>query len=126
MLIDFGAAEHIEARAVGQPGQRTFYLRLLGDGQRSAALKLEKQYLVGLLTAIQGILDESHLRGRARAAGAAYFPSAPEYEFTVGELRIAFLPEEGEIALEARELQAGEDRDVTRIRVRLAPDQSET
>ena len=126
MLIDYGVAARIEAIAVGQPGQRTFYLQLLGDGNRSAVLKLEKQHMAGLLTAIRGFLDESRLRGSAQAAGPSYFPNTPDYELTIGELGIAFLPEEGKIALEARELQAGDDRDVTSIRVRLAPDQSET
>ena len=63
MLSDFGTAVYVEVQALGQPGQRTFYLRLLGEGNHSAALKLEKQHLLGLRTALAKILEQSGYQG---------------------------------------------------------------
>ena len=123
MLIDFGVAKHIEATAVGQPGQRIFYLRLLGEGDHSAALKLEKQHLIGLRAALTEMLDRSGFQGPPRVGAAAYFPATAEYEFRVGQLGIGYLPEEERIVLEARELNAANVSDMAIIRVSLAPDQ---
>ncbi len=123
MLIDFGVAEHVEATAVGQPGQRIFYLRLLGEVEHSAALKLEKQHLMGLGTALAELLDRSGFQGPARTASVVYFPTTAEYEFRVGQLGVGYLKEEGRIALEAREVNAANVPDMAIIRVRLAPDQ---
>jgi hypothetical protein len=42
MMIDFGVDQHVEARATGQPGQRTFHLLLLSEADKSASLKMER------------------------------------------------------------------------------------
>jgi len=126
MFIDFDVAEHIEAVAVGPPGQRVFYLRLLGGGQYSAALKLEKQHVVGLLTAIREILDQIRFQGSPRGAGMPNFPGRPQYEVIVGELRLGYLPEEARIVLEAGELQTEEGQDLINLRFSIALDQGAT
>jgi len=123
MLIDFGVAEHVEATAVGHPGQRIFFLRLLGEVDHSAALKLEKQHLIGLGAALAELLDQSGFQGSPRTAGVANFPTTAEYEFRVGQLGVGYLREEGRIALEARDVNAENVPDVAIIRVRFAPDQ---
>ena len=123
MLIDFGVSEHVDATAVGQPGQRVFQLRLLAEADHSAVLKLEKVHLVGLGTALAELLDQSGFQGSPRTAGVVNFPAAAEYEFPVGRLGVGYLKEEGRIALEASEVDAANVPDMAIIRVRFAPDQ---
>ena len=59
MTIDFGVAKDVEARSTGEPGQRTFHLRIIGEVGQSASLKLEKQHLVGLLTGLRELLAKT-------------------------------------------------------------------
>ena len=126
MLIDFGTAVHVEVLALGQPGQRTFYLRLLDEGDHSAALKIEKEHLMGLRTALQEILDQSGFRGEPRAGGVVYFPATAQYEFPVGQLGVGYSPADETIVMEAREIEVGDDRDIGIVRVRVTRDRGAT
>src|SRR5450756_1602585 len=48
MTIEFGVARGIDAQSFGQPGQRTFRLRILGASAESASLWLEKEQMQAL------------------------------------------------------------------------------
>lgn len=55
--FDFQQVSHIVADAVGQPGQRTFFLQAQ-DGQQTATLIMEKQQVAALAASILQLLEE--------------------------------------------------------------------
>lgn len=124
-MIDFGVAKEAEARSTGEPGQRTFHLRIIGEGGQSASLKLEKQHLVGLLTGVRRLLEQIGYAGKREVRAAADFPTTADYDFPVGQLGIGFSTEDGAVVIEAAELEAEDDQKATAIRVRLSPRQGE-
>jgi uncharacterized repeat protein (TIGR03847 family) len=119
-MIDFGVAKDVEARSSGEPGQRTFHLRIIGEGGQSAALKLEKQHLVGLLTGVRRLLEQIGYAEKPEVRAAAEFPTTADYDFAVGNLGIGFSTEAGTIVVEAAELEAEDNQEATAIRVRLS------
>lgn len=54
---EFDAVEHITAGAVGEPGQRTFYVQAR-QGSRLLSIKAEKEQVRALAQAIDRLLDE--------------------------------------------------------------------
>jgi len=54
---EFDAVEHITAGAVGDPGQRTFYVQARQDN-RLLSVKAEKEQVRALAQAIERLLDE--------------------------------------------------------------------
>lgn len=54
---DFDAVTHIVADALGQPGQRTFFLQAR-QGRQVASLIMEKQQVAALASSILQLLDE--------------------------------------------------------------------
>jgi uncharacterized repeat protein (TIGR03847 family) len=123
MTTNFGVAKDVEARSTGEPGQRTFHLRIIGEAGQSASLKLEKQHLVGLLTGLREILAKIRYEAEREVRGAVHFPPTADYDFPVGSLGIGFSTEDGSVVLEAAELEAADDEEATAIRVRLTPRQ---
>jgi uncharacterized repeat protein (TIGR03847 family) len=121
MVIDFGVAQGIAASSTGSPGQRTFHLRILGEAGQSAALKLEKEHLVGLRTGLREILAQIQYQEAPEVRRASRFPRTADYDFPAGALGIGFSGEDGTIVLEVRELEEEESPDATTIRVRFAP-----
>lgn len=89
---DLGAAESVEAEAVGVPGERTFRIRLLA-ADASASLWLEKEQVQALATAIQQILVQHRQPGETRrpqAPSLQDFPRYPTHDFRVGRLALGF------------------------------------
>ncbi len=121
MMIDFGVAPHIEARATGQPGQRTFHLRMMGEAGQAASVRLEKEHLLGLRMGLYAVLAKTRHRRKSKAAGVVYFPPTPDYDFSAGQLDIGFSDER--IVLEVRQLEAERDQDTTVIRAQFTPEQ---
>ena len=67
MTIDLGAARSIEAESFGQPGQRTFRLRVM-SGHEAASLWLEKEHLIRLTLAIRQLLEQTAERDETEEA----------------------------------------------------------
>ena len=124
MIIDFGAAKDIEAQATGQPGQRTFRLRTMGEAGQAASVRLEKEHLLGLRMGLYEVLAKTSHRRKSKAAGVVYFPPTPDYDFAVGELGIGF--SDGKFVLEVRQLEVEEDQDTTAIRTQFTLEQGAT
>jgi uncharacterized repeat protein (TIGR03847 family) len=119
-MIDFGIADYIEAKAIGEPGQRTFHLRFLGDAGQSATLKLEKEHLVGLHTGVTTILaDEGSEDVSEASMGVGDFPQNADHEFSVGRVGMGFDKEPKMVVLQAEELQTADGQDLRAIRVRF-------
>ena len=123
MMIDFGVAQHIEARATGQPGRRTFHLRILGEAGQSASVKLEKEHLLGLRMGLHELLVKTRHEGKLEVPGVVYFPPTPDYDFPAGRLGIGFSTADGKIVFEVRQLETEGDQDTIVIRARFMPEQ---
>ena len=90
---DLGPALSFEAEAIGLPGQRTFRLRLV-TAQGAASLRLEKEQVRALATAVEQVLAQ-HRRpdsDRARPAPPPLrdFPLHPTLDFHIGRLALGY------------------------------------
>ena len=121
MTADFGTARAVEARAFGEPGQRTFQIRILGEELQSASLWLEKQQLQALSLALTQVLSQL---GRAEigTAEVGAFPDAPQHDFHVGRMAIGFDSGEGAVVLQAFEISRSEDEQEPDVQVRFTED----
>jgi uncharacterized repeat protein (TIGR03847 family) len=120
MVIDFGILQHIEARSAGEPGGRSFHLRMLGQAGQSASLKLEKEHLLGLRTTLGELLAQLRYQADAETRDVVSFPPTVEYEFPVGRLGIGFSSGDRTVVLEARELEEEDRPDTVTIRAGFA------
>ena len=93
-MLDFGQAEVLEPEAIGEPGHRTFRLRVLSKGE-SASLWLEKEQLAALTMAFRQLLEQT---GEADSSfdpappqqGATAFPETSKVDFKIGRLGIGY------------------------------------
>ena len=63
--FDFAAIDAIDAESIGEPGKRTFRIRILRDGE-SASLWVEKQQLAALGEAIPWCLCTTSRKARPK------------------------------------------------------------
>src|SRR4030043_1671600 len=106
-LLDFGNVSGLEAEAIGEPGQRTFRLRVSSD-QRTASLWMEKEQLQALALALMRLLVQMGQPEYIPAAGGGAnplspFPAQPSLDVKVGRLGLGLDQTEGNIALFASE-----------------------
>ncbi|WP_299025799.1 DUF3090 domain-containing protein [uncultured Thermanaerothrix sp.] len=112
--IDLNPVTHITADAIGQPGQRVFYLQAW-QGAQSVTLLIEKVQLQTLALGVTQFLEELSRRYPGLP------PASPLYEevamhiqppveplFRVGEMSLAYDPERDLARLEAYELVTDE------------------
>lgn len=113
-MHDFGKVESFEAEAFGQPGQRTFRLRIR-SGAQAASIWLEKEQLGALSLAIRRVLAQV-------SGGQALEPSSPpellpdfperaDVEFRVGRLGLGYDDSEDMLILFVYRLEAAADDD---------------
>ena len=86
----FGGLSHVEAEAIGEPGQRTFRL-ILRSGDASASLWLEKEQLYQLALHLQEVLD--NLSSEEKTGGEEMpepesSPGSASLEFKIGKLAL--------------------------------------
>ena len=109
--VDLGTAEHVKAEAVGEPGSRTFRIRLVSQNG-SASLWMEKEQLQALGMAIDQLIAQlrSNRTGRNEPAAAASesgdFPANADHEFRVGRLGLGYDDEADKLVLLAHESEA--------------------
>lgn len=103
MTSDFGYARRIYAEAFGEPGQRTFRIRLEGAEGETAALWVEKQQVQALELALQQMLAQL-THAPASAPDMSDFPHDPEHEFRVGRMSMGYDHSDGRVILQAYEL----------------------
>ena len=90
-MWDFGRADLLEPEAIGEPGKRTFRLRVR-SGADSASLWLEKEQLAALTLAIRKLLEQT---GEAdsdsdEAFDGEGFPEPAQVEFKIERLGIGY------------------------------------
>jgi uncharacterized repeat protein (TIGR03847 family) len=90
-MPDFGRAELLEPEAIGEPGQRTFRLRVL-SGADAASLWLEKEQLAALTLALRQLLEQTPDAESPEPdpSPAANFPEQADIDFKVGRLGIGY------------------------------------
>lgn len=98
---EFNEVDAIDAESFGEPGKRTFRVRVKHDTD-SASLWVEKQQLAALGEAIPRLLNElktpdQHADESVGAIG--YFPDEPTIEFKVGRLALGYSTDEDRLVL---------------------------
>ena len=92
-MWDFGRAELLEPEAIGEPGHRTFRLRILSGGE-AASLWLEKEQLAALTLGIRQLLEQTASEEPSVESDSPQpvdaFPEQPEVDFHVGRLGIGY------------------------------------
>jgi uncharacterized repeat protein (TIGR03847 family) len=125
MTADFGIALGADAQAFGQPGERTFRLRIKGAEGESASVWLEKEQLQALSLAFKQMLAQlDYPADDAEPAqpDVGDFPVVAEHDFRAGRMGMGFDAAEQTIALYLYEAGLEEEDDPT-VRVRLRQEQ---
>ncbi|MEO8458864.1 MAG: DUF3090 family protein [Chloroflexota bacterium] len=121
MTADFGTARAIDAAAYGQPGSRTFQLRVIGSNLESASLWMEKQQMQALNLALTQVLAQMG-RPNANPDSAATFPEGADHDFRVGRMAIGFDATSGTVVLHVFDLTKDEDDEEPDMQVRITGD----
>ena len=127
---DFGTASHVKADAVGEPGQRTFRLRLITE-QGSAQLWIEKEHMQALGMAVDQLLAQLRTNkvGRGQAPAPASesgdFPTTFTREMRVGRLGLGYDDERDLLVMLVHEREADLEGPPT-LQVRVSRGQMRT
>ena len=111
--FDFAAVDAIDAESIGEPGKRTFRVRILRSDE-SAALWVEKQQLAALGEAIPRLieqLDSEDQHPDIDARPISYFPDDPTVDFKVGRLALGYAAQEDRLVLIAHDLGPDPDEE---------------
>ena len=111
--FDFAAVDAIDAESIGEPGKRTFRIRIL-RGDDAASLWLEKQQLDALGEAIPRLLDQltsPDQHSDENATPIYYFPDDPTVEFKVSRLALGYAQNEDRLVLVARDIETDIDEE---------------
>jgi uncharacterized repeat protein (TIGR03847 family) len=118
MTTDFGLVRGIDAQTFGQPGQRTFRLRIVGEAGETASLWLEKEQVQALSLALKQMLAQLEYDQEPPAADAGDFPVVAEHDFRVGRMGMGFSPSDRTVVLYLYEVGL-EDDDEPTLRVHI-------
>jgi uncharacterized repeat protein (TIGR03847 family) len=111
-MPDFGRADVLEPEAVGEPGQRSFRLRVL-SGADAASLWLEKEQLAALTLAFRQLLEqtagEDSPPDAVEPGQSAPFPAEADVDFKIGRLGIGYDESRRMVTLFAYTMEDDED-----------------
>ena len=106
---DLGRVSLIEAETFGEPGQRTFRLRIDAPAG-SAFLWLEKEQMKALSLTVRQILSQPRPSERPgleeEAPAPSDYPAHPEIDFKVGRLALGYDESEEHFTLTAHDPEA--------------------
>jgi len=122
VTVDLGTARAVDAQTFGEPGQRTFRLRVTGSGDGSASLWMEKQQLQQLNLAFAQMLAQLDFQEKPSPDDMSGFPEHAEHDFRVGKIGLGYDPANKAFVLDSYELGLDEEAEAT-LRVRLLPEQ---
>jgi len=126
MTIDFGLARAVDAESFGDPGQRTFRLRVAGDNGETAVLWMEKQQFIAISLAMGQALSQLRHAAPGPQADPFAFPASAAHEFKVGRMAVGLDPSDRTIALFAYDIADEDEDSEPTLRVRFSPEQCET
>lgn len=125
MTIELGVALGVDAESFGQPGERTFRLRILGASRQWASLWMEKEQLQALSLALSQMLAQLR-QAEQPGAGLDDFPDTAEHDIHVGRMEIGFDPSDRTIVLNLFGLGVDDDESSPDLRVRFRQEQCAT
>ncbi len=106
-IFELDPVDDIAVAAVGEPGQRRFFLLAKGRG-RTLTLTCEKAQIQALMVRLHQMLEAQGIEPSERAAGgAALSPGEPEWQ--VGEMGLGYHEARKMFVLVASESAASED-----------------
>ena len=104
--FDFEAPDHFTAGAVGQPGERVFYLQSR-EAQRVVTLKCEKEHVSALADYLSGLLTQLGGAG-TEALPEALFLEPAEPAWAVGAIGVGYDERRDRVVVVANEQQQEE------------------
>jgi uncharacterized repeat protein (TIGR03847 family) len=122
--MELDPVDRITADAVGEPGDRTFYIQARG-GADLITVVIEKQQLELLSASILEILSRSGLEtGQGPPEEEMDLEQPVDPVWRAGRLSIGYLEERGLLLLEIEELiPENEERDADKLRLWASPEQ---
>lgn len=120
MSIELGLARAIGAESFGEPGNRTFRLRIIGQNAESASLWMEKEQFQALSLAFGQVLSELRHSGGGEASVHEY-PEVADHDFKVGRMALSIDTAGRTVILYLSDMEAGETDDPT-LRVDVTHD----
>lgn len=124
MTAEFNMARGVDVQAFGQPGQRTFRLRIVGEDAQTASVWLEKEQLQALSLALKQMLAQLEYDQEPPPADVGEFPVTADHDFRAGRLGMGFHPADRSVVLFTYELGETEDEENPTLRVRFTQEQS--
>lgn len=122
MTHEFGLVRGIDAQTFGQPGQRTFRLRIVGAEGETASLWLEKEQMQALSLALKQMLGQLEYEEPPPPADAGEFPVVADHDFRVGRMGMGFHAEDRTVVLFLYEASVEDEEDPT-VHARLSQQQ---
>jgi uncharacterized repeat protein (TIGR03847 family) len=122
-IFELDPVDQIAVAAVGEPGQRQFFLLASGSG-RTLTLACEKSQIQALVVRLQQMMVAQGIEGGEPAADASLEPGEPEWR--VGEMGLGYHEDRRMFVLVASEGAAGEEGagdDAPSVRFWLSPNQ---
>ncbi|MCB0919781.1 MAG: DUF3090 family protein [Actinobacteria bacterium] len=110
IVSTFRMPERFVPGAVGEPGDREFFLQVK-DGRRVVTLRFEKEQLEILASKLKQLVDGVSAPGAMTSHTDDYLDTEPletpiEPEYSVGAMGLAFNPETAEYIVECHEMVA--------------------
>ena len=136
--FDFEDADAFATGAIGQPGDRTFYVQVRGDG-RTISIKCEKQQVAALAEYLRGMLADMPDTGSSIDNTSASLVNPVEQDFVLGSVGLGVDRPNMRMVVQLEEMvmvdeeeddifdlldEDDEDDDSTVVRVMLTPAQA--
>ena len=127
-IYELDPVDHIAVAAVGEPGQRRFFLLATGSG-RTLTLGCEKSQIQALIVRLQQMLEAQQIEVPESAAGTGNNDSPGEPEWQIGEMGLGYHEARRMFVLVASQAAVGESTEETEasdapsVRFWLSPDQ---
>ena len=110
-IFELDPVDHIAVAAVGQPGQRQFYLLATGSG-RQLTLACEKTQIQALLLRLNQMMEAQGIAAAEHArATSGLMPGEPEWQ--VGEMGLGYHEARRMFVLVASQAAAGDEGEPT-------------
>lgn len=127
-IYELDPVDRIAVAAVGEPGQRRFFLLATGSG-RTLTLACEKSQIQALVVRLHQMLEAQQIEASESASAAAANEAPGEPEWQIGEIGLGYHEARGMFVLVASQAAVGESTEETEasdapsVRFWLSPNQ---